>query len=237
MATGVAYVCAQRPRILADQGGVTVVNPLRDHHAGWATVTEVDLADLVRVHCQLGPGRSKAVYAWAVHYSRRKKMIAQAKAGRQTAREAAGRPSFGWGSYGGSRLSGYGISSAGYGRSAAAEPTPAAEADAERIVGVLNEYVTAARAELAYAEAEAEAGTGPAAPGPAAAASGSATGPAEAAPGSAPAPGPAAPGPAPAASPGTPQAAWLDPLRSTWSRPALLTLLIPALLLVLVIVI
>src|SRR5271156_4359825 len=47
LATGVAYVTTQRPRILADQAGVTVRNPLRDHHAGWATVTTVDLADLL----------------------------------------------------------------------------------------------------------------------------------------------------------------------------------------------
>jgi Bacterial PH domain len=212
MATGVAYVCAQRPRILADQAGITVVNPLRDHHAGWATVTEVDVADLVRVHCQLAPGRTKAIYAWAVHYSRRKKMMAQVKASRMAAREASGRPAFGLGSYGGNRLSGFGVSASGYGRSAGAEPTPAAEADAERIVSVLNEYVTAARAELAYAAGD----------------------PATPAAGPAPSPEPAAPA-TPAASPGTPQAAWLDPLRSTWSRRALLTLLVPALLLLLVI--
>jgi hypothetical protein len=247
VATGVAYVCAQRPRILADQGGVTVVNPLRDHRAGWATVTEVDLADLVRVRCELGPGRTKAVHAWAVHYSRRRKMVAQVKASRQAAREAAGRPVFGLGSYGGGRLSGYGISSAGYGRSPAAAQTPAAEAYAERIVAVLNEYVTAARAELAYAaEARAEtaaaetaAAETAAAETPAAAATGAAaTGTGTAGAGTA-APGPATPaapaGPAPAATPGTPQASWLEPLHSTWSRPALLSLLVPILLLLLAI--
>ena len=36
LATGVAYVTAQRPRVIADSAGVTVVNPLRDHHIGWA---------------------------------------------------------------------------------------------------------------------------------------------------------------------------------------------------------
>src|SRR5271170_4702709 len=41
MATGVAYVTGQRPRIIADQAGVTVLNPLRDHHVGWANVTKV----------------------------------------------------------------------------------------------------------------------------------------------------------------------------------------------------
>src|ERR1700727_2974766 len=38
MVTGVAYVTAQRPRIIAGQAGVTVANPMRDHHVGWANV-------------------------------------------------------------------------------------------------------------------------------------------------------------------------------------------------------
>src|ERR1700747_2479404 len=41
LATGVAYVTAQRPRIVADSAGITIVNPLRDHHIGWAGVTQV----------------------------------------------------------------------------------------------------------------------------------------------------------------------------------------------------
>ena len=51
LATGVAYVTAQRPRIIADDAGVTVRNPLRDHRIGWAGVAKVDLVDLLRVHC------------------------------------------------------------------------------------------------------------------------------------------------------------------------------------------
>ena len=79
MATGVAYVTAQRPRIITSQAGITVVNPLRDHHVGWASVTQVDLADLLRVHCQLGPDHTKVIHSWAVHYSRRRKLAAQVK--------------------------------------------------------------------------------------------------------------------------------------------------------------
>ena len=224
LATGVAYVCALRPRILADSAGVTVVNPLRDHHAGWAMVTSVDLADLLRVRCQRGPDQTKAVYAWAVHYSRRKKMVAQVKASRQAARAATGRPTFGLGSYGGGRLSGYGVSSGGYGRtSAAADATPAAEADAERIVAVLNEYVTAARAEAIYA----------ASPDPAIPALGPDTAGA-----AADGPDPSAPDPSEPDAPGpgaATRAGWSDPLRSTWSRTALLAVLIPTLLLLLAI--
>ena len=59
LATGVAYVTAQRPRIVADSSGITVVNPLRDHHVGWARVTKVDVADLLRVHCRGEPGQTR----------------------------------------------------------------------------------------------------------------------------------------------------------------------------------
>ena len=33
LVTGVAYVTAQRPRIIADDAGVTIRNPLRDHRS------------------------------------------------------------------------------------------------------------------------------------------------------------------------------------------------------------
>ena len=32
LVTGFAYALALRPRVIADQAGVTVVNPFRDHH-------------------------------------------------------------------------------------------------------------------------------------------------------------------------------------------------------------
>ena len=214
MATGVAYVTAQRPRIITDQAGITVVNPLRDHHVGWAGVTEVDLADLLRVHCQLGPGHTKVIHSWAVHYSRRRKLAAQVKARRQAARMSSGRSSFGLGGYGGGRM-------AGYGSDTAAEPGSTAEADAERIVAVLMQYVTAARAETIWAAGTAE--------------------PAEA--------------PAPVTERTVTErtvtertvtgrtgadrqrAGWLEPLRSTWSRRAILALVIPALILLVVILV
>ena len=95
LATGVAYVTAQRPRIVADSSGITVVNPLRDHHVGWAGVTKVDLADLLRVHCRGEPGQEKIIYAWAVHYSRRRKLAGETRVRRQAARASSGRPSLG----------------------------------------------------------------------------------------------------------------------------------------------
>ncbi len=130
LATGVAYVPAQRPRIIADDAGVTIRNPLREHRAVWAAVTKVDLADLLRVHCDGG----KTIAAWAVHYSRRRQFAAEARA-RRAAR--SGRSSLGFPSRGPS-----------YG---AAPPAPAdsAEAEAEKVVRLLTERAAAARADPA----------------------------------------------------------------------------------------
>src|SRR5580700_1595379 len=219
LVTGIAYVTAQRPRIIADTAGVTVVNPLRDHHVGWAGVTKVDLADLLRVHCQQGPGDTKIIYSWAVHYSRRRKMVAETKARRTAARAGSGRSSFGtFGLSGGGFGMGPGYGGgtrreAGYGSAAGGTSASAAEADAERIVRVLNEYATAARAETVWAEGTVQiAGAGQAA-------------------GNEPAGHiePAVDGPADLRI-----TSWLEPLTSTWNRTALLVLLIPALILLVI---
>jgi hypothetical protein len=223
LATGVAYVTAQRPRIVTDSSGLTVVNPLRAHHIGWAGVTKVDLADLLRVHYQ-AQGRDKIIYAWAVHYSRRRKLTAENRARRQAERANSRRS--GLGSYGG----GYGARrrDTGYGSPSGADDA-SAEAEAERIARILTEHATAARAETVWAEGTAEiAGAGPSAqPGPE--------------PGPKPA-GSQAAGPEPggtvetagdaAADPRL--AGWLEPLTSTWDRKALLALLVPALILLIV---
>jgi Bacterial PH domain len=211
LATGVAYVTAQRPRVVADSAGVTVVNPLRDHHIGWAGVTKVDLADLLRIHHQ-DQDRDKAVYAWAVHYSRRRQFAAEAKARRAAARESSGRRSsfgtYGLESFGNSH--GGGRRDRGYASApSAASAASAAEAEAERIARVLSEYATAARAETVWAGGAAEIAGAPA--------SASTIEPAQDA----------------AADPRI--AAWLEPLTSTWSRTALLALIIPALILLVVV--
>jgi Bacterial PH domain len=70
--TGVVYACALRPRIVADPGGITVMNPLRDHRVPWGSVTGVDLAESVQVHyaAEADPTRGKVVHSWAL-YARR----------------------------------------------------------------------------------------------------------------------------------------------------------------------
>jgi hypothetical protein len=223
LATGIAYVAAQRPRIIADEAGITVRNPLRDYRIGWASVTKVDLVDLLRVHCDWGqPGASpdgkkhaKVISSWAVHYSRRRQVTAESKA-RRASRPR--RSSFGLGTsglgtsgLGTSGLGSGGLGSGGLGSGGlrsgslagggmlgggpvtAPAPVSAAEAEAEKIARLLNERATAAQAETVWATGTAET----------------------------PAKEPANPG-------------WLEPLKSTWSRKALAALLIPALILLIV---
>ena len=237
LATGVAYVTAQRPRIIADDAGVTVRNPLRDHRIGWAGVAEIDLLDLLRVHCAWGgpPGAApadrehhKVISAWAIHYSRRRQFAAEAKARRGARRSASAVPV------------GFGRS---YGSAAPArEPVSAAQADAERIVKLLQARATAARAEAVWADGTVEpASTHPAAGTHPAAATHPAAGTdaAEPAPAAQAAPGATA-APAAQAAPGTTAVAatgWAEPLTSTWSRRALAALLIPALILLIVVLI
>ena len=156
LATGVAYVTAQRPRIIADKSGMTVRNPLRDHRIGWPGVDKVDLADLLRVHVRWGspadaaPGakeQHKVISAWAVHYSRRRQLATEARA-----RRAARSP--------GLRRSSLGLPSGGrglrYGGGVSGPETSSPEAEAEKIVRLLSERATAAKAEAVWASGTAE---------------------------------------------------------------------------------
>jgi hypothetical protein len=102
-----------------------------------------------------------------------------------------------------------------YGAGSASEPVSAAEAEAEKIVKLLEARATAVRAEAVWADSTVEiAGAAPAT---------------SAAPESAPEP---APGNTALA-----VAGWTEPLTSTWSRRALAALLIPALILLIVILV
>ena len=159
LVTGAAYVTAQRPRVIADSGGVTVRNPLRDHRVGWAQVAKVDLADLLRVHCEWGGpadaasgGRAqrKVISAWAVHYSRRRQYAAEIKSRRTARSPGLGRSSLG--------LRSGGLGPAYSAPVSAPEPsTP--EADAVMIARVLTAHATAAKAEAIWAEEAAQAPT------------------------------------------------------------------------------
>ena len=133
LATGVAYVTAQRPRIIADDAGMTIRNPLRDHRIGWTGVARVDLADVLRVHYEWGQHR-KVISAWAVHYSRRRQLAGEARA-RSAARPGGRRPSLRFGA----PVSG------------PAGPAAPAEAEAQKVAQALRERATAAQAEAVWA--------------------------------------------------------------------------------------
>ncbi len=55
-ATGIVYITALRPRIIADDDGLTIANPVRDHRVGWAAVAGADPTDLLRVRCEWPDG-------------------------------------------------------------------------------------------------------------------------------------------------------------------------------------
>lgn len=87
--TGVMYVSARRPRLIADDAGLMIVNPLRVYRVGWAAVTAIDAADLIRVRCEWpsepgGEQRQKVIYAWAAGSSRRRQALARMRAERRT---------------------------------------------------------------------------------------------------------------------------------------------------------
>lgn len=158
MITGVAYVTAERPRVISADDGITVRNPLRDHHIPWPLVRKVDLADLLRVHVrepgvpdpEPGTKSKKIISAWAVHYSRRRQLTSDMRARRASARTARG----------GGATTPFGIPSVPYGssKSPVASPSTSPEAEAERIARMLNDRATAVGIEQATSDAETSAG-------------------------------------------------------------------------------
>ena len=245
LVTGVAYDTAQRPRIIADDAGVTIRNPLRDYRVGWARVTKIDLADVLRVHCDPGLGqpegftlegneadegrdgkRDKVIGAWSVHYSRRRQFTADARARRSTARESSGRSPLGLPSMGRGRGSGLGMG-LGYGSA----PTSPTEVEAEKIVRQLGEYATAAKAETVWAAGTVEiAGAGQGGTGQAETGETGQAGEAS----TIETMEPDRAGRAPSQSPDSRLTGWLEPLTSTWDRTAIAALIIPALILLIV---
>ncbi|MDX6393080.1 MAG: hypothetical protein QOJ73_4143 [Streptosporangiaceae bacterium] len=82
--TGVVYGCAWWPRIVADENGICVLNPLRGHAVPWPAVTSVDLVNSVRVHAApaAGAARGPVIYSWAVQSSARTRLKSEASARR-----------------------------------------------------------------------------------------------------------------------------------------------------------
>src|SRR6201992_594429 len=75
--TGVAYACGLRPRVIADDRGLIVINPIRECHLPWSSLRAVDVRDWVRFTCA---GRSRPVESWALFATARVKRNSRARA-------------------------------------------------------------------------------------------------------------------------------------------------------------
>jgi hypothetical protein len=155
-ATGIVYITALRPRIIADGDGLTIANPLRDHRVGWAAVAGADPTDLLRVRCewQEGTGTARrAIYCWAVHSSRRRQVAAEMRARRRSTQGSRG--ASGMGGFGGMGMGGFALGG-GFG----SEPSPEGDplrVDANKVVATLTERAEQARLEAPGAQAGAPA--------------------------------------------------------------------------------
>ncbi len=85
--TALIYACTVRPRVLADDEGVLVHNPFRDHRIRWGALTGVYLGDSVELGCaRPAPQKEKTIYCWALHSGRRSRMKARMRAERDRPR-------------------------------------------------------------------------------------------------------------------------------------------------------
>jgi hypothetical protein len=60
LVTGLAFTLALRPRVIASDDGITVLNPYRTHFVPWRLVTLVDTGEWVQVHYAPQDGGSAA---------------------------------------------------------------------------------------------------------------------------------------------------------------------------------
>jgi Bacterial PH domain len=162
--TGVVYVTARRPRVIIDADGVTVVNPVGDHRVGWPAVVAADATELLRLRCEWPDGDRtghRAIYAWAVHSSRRRQVSAELRAQRQSQRQSRrSARGLGPGALGGpGGLAGL-AGSGGYGAPPGQPPEPAPlGVDADRVVAAITARTERARLDAPGALAAAPAST------------------------------------------------------------------------------
>ena len=75
--SGAVYALALRPRVVADEEGIAVLNPFRDHWVPWAAVRDVDTAEWVLVRAA-GAAGDKTICCWALYVSARSRRAASA---------------------------------------------------------------------------------------------------------------------------------------------------------------
>jgi len=89
--TGIVYATTLRPRVIADDEGLSVHNPFRDHRIGWGAVNAVYLGDSVELSCaRTAPRTDKTVYCWALYSGRRSRLRARLRAERSQSRGFGG---------------------------------------------------------------------------------------------------------------------------------------------------
>jgi len=47
--TGLVYVLALRPRVVAEQAGLRIVNPFRDHQVPWGVIQAIEVETEIRI--------------------------------------------------------------------------------------------------------------------------------------------------------------------------------------------
>lgn len=92
LVTGVAYACAWRPRVVADDSGITLENPVRDQYVPWSAVRQVRLGRSLEICCSPPgsaaddagepAGQGRVLYSWAIQSSRRGRSNADRRARR-----------------------------------------------------------------------------------------------------------------------------------------------------------
>jgi hypothetical protein len=87
--TGVAFVAGFRPRLTADDAGLVICNPLRNHRVPWGSVEGMELGDSLEIQCawQDGGPRRRKLYGWAVHSPRRSRLKTELRAQRKVRSE------------------------------------------------------------------------------------------------------------------------------------------------------
>ncbi|HEY0937822.1 MAG TPA: hypothetical protein VGD91_29285 [Trebonia sp.] len=143
LVTGVVYVTALRPRLVAGPDELVIVNPFNDHRVSWAAVSRADPADLLRIRCEWQDGdraRQRSFYVWAVHSSRRRQVAAEMRAQRQACR---GSGAGGFGSFGGGGSLGWSP-----GAAAPAPDPDALRVDPDKVIALVTERAGQAREDV-----------------------------------------------------------------------------------------
>lgn len=162
--TGIVYVTARRPRIVADDDGLTITNPVREHRVGWAAVAGADSTDLMRIRCEWPDGdgtRRQAIYSWAVHSSRRRQVAAELRARHRPQRDggAGGSGIFGSGAGGFGGFGGFAGTLSGTAVSAPAPEGDPLRLDADKVVAAVTGRAEKARQDAPEVQATAPVST------------------------------------------------------------------------------